>query len=85
MRSMNANTAGPADARSAAAELRGCAAEFDRAADEAGTSRVRGKIRIVASDIRLIASGFENHDFEGAKALAGTMDSDYRAAMLECS
>ncbi|MBB2498267.1 hypothetical protein [Amycolatopsis echigonensis] len=72
------DTAGPADARSAAAELRGYAAEFDRAADEAATSRVRGKIRIVAS-------GFENHDFEGATALASTMDSDCRAAMLQCS
>lgn len=83
--SLDANSTPPADPGSAAAEFRGYAAEFASAADEAETSRTRTKIRIVASDLRLIASGFENHDFAGVKALADKMDADYRAVTLECS
>ncbi|ATY10829.1 hypothetical protein CU254_10365 [Amycolatopsis sp. AA4] len=83
--SLDANPSGPADPGSAAAEFRGCAAEFASAADEAGTGRARTEIRIVASDLRLIASGFENRDFQGVKALADKMDADCRAVTLECS
>ncbi|WP_037355353.1 hypothetical protein [Amycolatopsis orientalis] len=85
IRSITANLAGTSDASAMAAEFRGYGTEFDNAADEADTSRVRIRIRTVASDARMIATDIDNRDLEAAKAMNKKLGSDLEELRQACS
>ncbi|WP_409182017.1 hypothetical protein F9C11_37165 [Amycolatopsis sp. VS8301801F10] len=85
IRSITANLAGTSDASAMAAEFRGYGAEFDNAADEADTSRVRVSIRNAASDARVIATDIDNRDLEAAKAMNRKLVSDLEELRQACS